>query len=87
MSLPTLKEFVDHVKDKFNIEEKLTTNTFFGPRGPVRPRYLERRLPPAGRINVVLPEIPEDAPLTLPQLSQLCRRLKIPLTEFGFFKN
>ncbi len=71
---PTLREFVRAATSQGCVE-KFITGEIRGPRGSIQPRYLIRQHPAAPA--AILPNIPDDEPLTAITLGQLVRTLKI----------
>lgn len=77
---PTLGEFIERVRDKFDVVEASSTSRAIGPRGEESFRYLRR----GQGLPVVLPSMSDTDRLSPVLLSSLCRQLDIPPQEFGF---
>ncbi len=75
----TLAEFLHRVQQEYGVEVKTTEHTPVGLKGEAPIRYMKRE----GRPIVILPDIDDADRLTPTTLSNFCRLLKIPATEFG----
>lgn len=76
--LPTLADFVDKAK-KHGIKLRETESVTTGPRGPVKFRYLYKE----PSMIAILPDIKDDDVLTPVVLRSICRKLEIPVEDFG----
>jgi hypothetical protein len=82
-SFPKLSDFINRVTEEFEVELVDAKGKTIGPRGIVRMRYFVRDHG-GKKLRVPIPDFPEEERLAPTQLRQLCNRLEIPLSEFGF---
>lgn len=80
---PSLREFIHFATDRKSCLLEKSPTTLVGPRGPTEVWRLVRFVPPAGKIIVVLPNIPEDMPLPYDTFMSLCSRLRFSPRDFG----
>lgn len=79
----SLGEFITVCKDKFGAELVVLNCEIQGNFGSWRPCALERS-EGITQYHVVLPNFDNDVLLDFPVIRQMCDRLRIPTSEFGF---
>lgn len=79
---PTLDSFVERAQEKFGVRKTNSNIAIHGPDGLYIPEVLEREVD-GKALKTQCPNLDGDERLTPHQIVRLCRRLKIPSSEWG----